>query len=127
VYKRQAQYKGKANDIAGYAKLMGVNVDTTQVTFGQINLMNPGFAGAEVAAIASVSPKGTLTAPVKGNNGVVVMYITDQEKSPRPFDYTEYAALFNRTRGFQALSQQFNLLLKGNKKISNNILKFFQN
>lgn len=122
-----AQYKGKANDIAGYAKLMGVSVDTTQVTFGQISLMNPGFAGAEVAAIASISPKGTLTAPVKGNNGVVVMYITDQEKTPRPFDYTEYAALFNRTRGFQALSQQFNLLLKGNKKITNNILKFFQN
>lgn len=122
-----AQYTGKAKDIAGYAKLMGCNVDSATVTFGQVSLFNPGFDGAKAAAIASITPKGQLTAPVQGNTGVVVMQVVDVEKGARPYDFKESAAIFDRMRGSQALNSQFNKLLIGNKKVKNNLLKFFQN
>lgn len=122
-----AQFKGKAKDIAGYAALMGTKVDSATVTFGQINIFNPGFAGAEPAAIASITPKGALTAPIKGNNGVVVMQVVDIEKAGRPYDFAEYATQYNSVRGAGALSRQLNALLLGNKKVKNNMLKFFKN
>lgn len=120
------QYKGKATDLAGYAKLMDVKVDSATVNFGQITLFNPGFAGAKPAAIASVTPKGKLTAPIQGNNGVVVMQVVDVDTEGRPYNFQESSILFTRMRGAQALSQRFNELLLGNRSVKNNLLKFFQ-
>lgn len=120
------QYKGKANDIAGYAKAMGVNVDSASVNFGQINMFNPGFEGAKVAAIASVTPKGKITGPVQGNTGVVVMQVVNVDANGRPYNFDENSIIFGRMRGAQALSQRFSDVLIGNKKITNNLLNFFQ-
>lgn len=122
-----AQYNGKAKDLTGYAQLMGVKVDSAMVTFGQISLFNPGFAGADVAAVASLTPKGKMTEVLQGNNGVVVLQVVDIDKNARPYDFAENAAMFTRMRGAQSLSQQFNSLLRGHHKVKNNLLKFFQN
>lgn len=122
-----AQYNGKANDIAGYAKLMDVKVDSASVNFGQIAPFNPGFAGAEVATIATVSPQGKLVGPMQGNNGVVVMQVISVDNQARPYNFDENAILFGRTRGAQAISQSFNSVLLGNRTVKNNLLEFFQN
>lgn len=121
-----AQYNGKAKDLPGYAAIMAAPVDSATVTFGQINPFNNGFAGSEVAAVASVSQKGQLVGPMKGNNGVVVLQVVDVDKSGRPYSYDESAALYARTRGAYALGRNIQLVLQGNKKVKNNILKFFK-
>lgn len=121
-----AQYNGKAKDLPGYAAIIAAPVDSAAVTFGQINPFNNGFAGSEVAAVASVSQKGQLVGPMKGNNGVVVLQVVDVDKSGRPYSYDESAALYARTRGAYALGRNIQLVLQGNKKVKNNILKFFK-
>ena len=120
------QYNGKAKDLPGYAAVMAAPVDSAAVTFGQINPFNNGFAGSEVAAVASVTPKGQLIGPMKGNNGVVVLQVVEVDKSGRPYSYDESSALYARTRGAYALGRNIQLVLQGNKKVKNNILKFFK-
>lgn len=119
------KYNGKAKNVEGYAKLMNSKVDSAQVTFGQISPYNPGFGGAEVSAIATVTPKGTTTPALKGLNGVYVVEVVGVETNPRPYSYEENALMYARTRGAQALN--LNNVLIGNKKVTNNLLKFFQN
>lgn len=120
------QYQGKAKDLAGYAQLMEVKVDSTTVNFGQINPFFPGFAGPEAAARASVAQKGELVGPMQGLNGVVVMQIVGVDTEGRPYDFNENAILYARTRGAQVLGNNLNAVLLGNKKVQNNILKFFR-
>lgn len=120
------QYQGKAKDLAGYAQLMDVKVDSATVNFGQVNPFFPGFAGAEAAARASVAQKGQLIGPMQGLNGVVVMQIVGVDTEGRPYNFDENAILYTRTRGAQVLGNNLNAVLLGNKKIQNNILKFFR-
>ncbi len=120
------QYKGKAKDLAGYALVMAAPVDSANVTFGQINPFNTGFAGSEAAALASVTEKGQLAGPLQGNNGVVVLQVVDVDKQGRPFNFDESAALYNRSRGAYALGRNIQMVLQGNKKVKNNILTFFK-
>ncbi len=120
------QYAGKAKDLNGYASVMGEKVDSSTVNFGQINAFFPGFAGPEVAARASVASKGQLVGPMKGNYAVVVFQVTEEDNEGRPYDFNENAIMYARTRGAQAISQNLNAVLLGNKKVKNNILKFFR-
>lgn len=120
------QYKSKANDLAGYAALMAAPVDSANVTFGQINPFNTGFAGSEVAGRVAVAPKGTLVGPMQGSNGVVVLQVINVDKQGRPYSYDESAALYARSRGSYALGRNIQQVLLGNKKVKNNILTFFK-
>lgn len=120
------QYQGKAKDLAGYAQLMDVKVDSATVNFGQVNPFFPGFAGAEAAARASIAQKGQLIGPMQGLNGVVVMQVVGVDTEGRPYNFEENAILYARTRGAQVLGNNLNAVLLGNKKVQNNILKFFR-
>jgi peptidyl-prolyl cis-trans isomerase D len=120
------QYKGKANDLAGYAQLMGTKVDTTSVNFGQLSIYNPGVGGPDFAATVSVTEPGKLTGPVKGSTGVVVFNVVNVDKEGRPYSFEENAINFNRSRGAAMLNNNLQLLLLGNKKIENNLMKFFR-
>ena len=121
-----AQYAGKAKDVAGYAALMAEAVDSAAVNFGQVSPFNPGFAGPEAAARASIASKGQLVGPMKGMNGVVVFQVVDVDKAGRPYAYEESAALYNRNRGSYAIARNIQNVLLGNKKVKNNILEFFK-
>lgn len=120
------QFNGKANDLSGYAALMAAPVDSANVTFGQINPFNNGFAGSEVAARATVATKGSLVGPMQGSNGVVVLQVINVDKQGRPYSYDESSALYARSRGSYALGRNIQQVLLGNKKVKNNILTFFK-
>lgn len=120
------QLSGKANDLAGYASLMDSRVDTTTVNFGQLSLYNPGIAGAEVVALTTVSEPGKIVGPVQANSGVVVFDIINVDNEGRPYNFDESALLFNRTRAAGTLGNNLQLILLGNGKVENNLLKFFR-
>ena len=121
-----SEYAGKGKTVAEYAKAMGVDVDSATVNFGQINVFNPGFAGAEVAGVVSVTPKGKTVGPMKGNTGVLVVEVTDIDTEGRPYEFREASMQYARTLGPQSLAQNITAVLLGNKKVQNNIYKFFR-
>lgn len=120
-----AKYNGKAKDIAGYATLMGTQVDTTQVNFGQPMIAKLGMNQGKLAAKVATSKQGQVVAPVQANNGVVAFVITSVDDSGRPYTFEESAAQFNRQRGGSALMRNMPLILMGRNKVTNNALKFF--
>lgn len=120
------QIKGKANSLQGYAELMDTRVDSTSVNFGQLSFYNPAIAGAEVAALVSISEPGKLSAPVQAQTGVVVFDIINVDSQGRPYNFDESAATYDRTRGAGALAGNLQNILLGNKTVKNNILKFFR-
>lgn len=93
-----AQFKGKANNLEGYAKLMGAQVDSAQVVFASNftpKLENePGLAGR----IAG-SPKGKLVGPFKGENGVYVFQVYDVKKDERQPSKEELDNRYAQQRG----------------------------
>lgn len=120
------QYKGKASDLAGYAQLMDSRIDSTSISFGQLSIYNPGIAGAEAAALISLTEPGKIAGPVKTNSGVVVFDIVNIDNEGRPYNFDESAALYERTRGAGALGGNLQMILLGNGTVENNLLKFFR-
>ncbi len=123
--KLMAQYKGKANDVAGYAALMGTQADTTSVSFGQFMIPKIGMGESALTAKASVAKAGQLVGPMQGNQGVVVFSVTSVNDEGRPYNFTESSTQYLRARGAIALSQQLTNILRGKEKVQNNILKFY--
>lgn len=120
-----ADYKGKANDIAGYAAAMQSAVDTTQVTFGQPMVRNfPPFEAALNANVA-VAKKGQLVGPVALNSSVVVFQVVDVENQGRPFDFQNDGMVFTQREGATVLQNSMSAILLGNKKVDNRIQKFY--
>lgn len=122
------KYNGKGKDVAEYAQAMDSKVDTAAVNFGQVSQFNPGIGGGEFAAVVAVTDPGKLTGPVKGNTGVIVFNIINVDNEGRPYSFEENAMTFNRTRGAAVVADpnRLPLILLGNKKVQNNILKFFR-
>ncbi|MDE5744962.1 MAG: SurA N-terminal domain-containing protein [Paramuribaculum sp.] len=122
------KYNGKGKNVVEYAQVMDSKVDTAMVNFGQVSPYVPGIGGGEFAAVVSVTEPGKLTGPVKANNGVIVFNIIAVDNEGRPYNYEENAMNFNRTRGAAVVSDpsRLSLLLLGNKKVENNMLKFFR-
>lgn len=116
---------GKAKNVEGYAKLMNSQVDTTAVTFGQIFIPKLGINESKIAATAVTAKPGELVGPLQGNSGVVVFTVTTVDKSGRPYNADESAVQFIQTRGAGALGNSLADILRGNKKITNNSLKFY--
>lgn len=121
-----ADYQGKGNTVADYAKAMDASVDTTSVTFGQRIVR--GFAGGESKLIGNVAAAepGKVNGPIATNNAVVVYEVINLDNSGREFDYDNDAMMFNQTQGAPALSRNIFAILLGNSKIKNNLQKFYQ-
>ena len=119
------QYEGKADNVEGYARLMGAQVDSTTVSFGQMFIPKVGMNESALAAAASTVKPGRLVGPIQGNNGVMVFVVTSIDNSGRPFNTEESSMQFMQTRGAGALSRSLPAIFLGNKKVTNNTLKFF--
>jgi peptidyl-prolyl cis-trans isomerase D len=119
-----AQYKGKAKDIAGYAKAMGTEVAEGDVNFNSPMLANIGVNESALQGAIAAAKQGAVVGPVKGNNAVVVFQVKKVDTASRPYSYEEYAARFNQSLG----AGRFNpmLLLLGKEKVKNNSLDFVQ-
>lgn len=68
-----ADYEGKAQDVAGYAKLMSVSVDTTTVNFGQYMVPGLGINESAVQGKIANAQKGAIVGPMQANNSVIVL------------------------------------------------------
>lgn len=119
------QFAGKANDVAGYAQLMNCNVDSTDVTFGQMFIPGIGAMESQLLGQVPATAKGVVTGPIKGNNGVYVYVVYDVDNESRPYEYTENAARYNQQFGNQAVLQNFFDIMMEKTDIKNNTLKFY--
>lgn len=121
-----ADYAGKADNIQGYAQLMGVEPDTTAVNFGQQYIAGLGVGESELQGRVAAAGAGELVGPVKTNNAVVVLQVIDIDNEGRPYSAEESATRFMQQRGAQRLSGNLSAILMGNKKVSNNITTFYK-
>ncbi|MDE6280018.1 MAG: hypothetical protein K2M05_08605, partial [Paramuribaculum sp.] len=121
-----SEYAGKANDLKGYANLMGVEVDTTNVTFGQAIISGMGYNESNILGAAAAAQPGSLVGPLQANNGVVVFQIINVDNSGRPYNYLESANNFNRQRGAVVLNNLLPRILQGNDKIDNRLMRFYR-
>lgn len=121
-----ADYEGKANDVAGYAAVMGVAVDTTDVNFSQSMVPAIGSRESALQGAVAAAKQGQLVGPMKTNNGVVVLQVTDINSEGRPYVAAEYATRYNNQRGAGALRNALPGILIGNKKIQNKMTTFYK-
>ncbi len=121
-----SEYAGKANDVAGYAQLMGSSIDSTNVTFGQPLIAHLGYNESDILGTVAVAQKGQTVGPLKGNSAVVVLQVINEDSEGRPYIFTESASNFNRTRGNAMLGNAMPQIIQGNKKIDNRLMKFFR-
>ena len=119
------QIKGKASDINGYAQLLGSQVDSTEVTFGQMYIPGIGVMESTLLGQVPVTPKGKLSEPVQGNNAVYVYTVYEIDNQGRPYNYEENAARFNQQFGSQAVMQNLIGIMMEKEKVENNTLKFY--
>lgn len=117
------QYTGKANDIAGYAAVMGTEPATDAVNF----LRSGRIYGSELLGKIVTSATGKVSTPEKGENGVFVYQVTSVNKPTRKLDKAADAQTFNATRGVSSLNDEgFFQLLLGNRPFENRLLKVFK-
>lgn len=132
----EAQYKGKASNVAGYAKLFGTTPDVTSVTFGNDQVMkinttplsldgqegDGGFIGRVAAA------KQGKTYVWAGNSAIYDFTVTKTTKSAMKLKKEElknrwmmqYGIISNQQMGID----RFTSVLMTSKKIKNNLVKF---
>ncbi|MCM1028516.1 MAG: SurA N-terminal domain-containing protein [Pseudoflavonifractor sp.] len=120
------QYAGKASDLAGYAQLLGSQIDSTSVAFGQNSITRIGNRESQVTGSVIAAKPGTLVGPVKGTNSIVVLQVLNVDQAARPYNPEESASTFMRQRGGSALSQMIPAILMGNKKVDNRLKKFYR-
>lgn len=118
------QFAGKAKDVDGYAKLMGVEAAEGDAIFNSPMLAGIGYNESLVQGAIAQAKQGEVVGPLEGNNALVVFQVKSVNTENRQFDFDEYAARFNQTMGIGRF-QPMQLLL-GKEKVENNILKFTQ-
>lgn len=120
------QFNGKATDLNGYAKAMGVQVDTTQVIFGSdMALKLEGEAGI-IGRIAA-APQGKVVGLWKGQMGVYAYQVTKVEKSERKPSKDELNNRFAQTRGAGVIGspQAIAAILGKATKVERNLISFY--
>ena len=124
--KLMADYKGKANDLNGYAALMKVPVDTAVVvTFSQDFIPALRTMENKLTAEAPYAKQGSLNGPVKGDQGVFVYKVVKNEKSASQMTPEQLAQRYAMMIGSSAVSQNALEILKENKDIENNLINFY--
>lgn len=120
------QFQGKAKDLAGYASIMGAQVDTTQVVFAQDMIAKiegePGLVGRVAAA-----QQGKLVGPWKGQNGVYVFQVVKQEKEQRVPTKEELDNRYAQSRGAALVANPsaiYGILSKATK-VKKNLINFY--
>ena len=121
-----ADYQGKAKDIPSYANLMGDQVDTTTVNFSQSFIPGIGVSESEILGRVAAAKTGDIVGPVQGKNAVVVLQVTGIDNQGRPYDFNESATRFEQQRGASRLMGSLPSILRGNKKVKNNINVFYK-
>ncbi len=118
------QYNGKASDLAGYAKAMGVQVDTTQVIFGSDRAAKlesePGIIGRVAAA-----SKGKVVGLWKGQTGVYAFVVEKTEKSERKPSKQELNQRYAQTRGGAMVAQGLTQILGRATKVERHLIDFY--
>ncbi len=120
-----AQYQGKASDIAGYAKLMDVAVDTAAVTFGQNYIAGIGSRESDLTASVAVADSGKVVGPLKANTSLIVYEVIGHDKSKRELTDLETEQQFARTRGNQMVMQQAVNILREATDVENMMIRFY--
>lgn len=132
----EKQYKGKAKDVAGYAKAMGTTVETAEVTFGNDQMgtvmtsqMMPNGMEGDGGLIGRVA--GSKVGSVnfwKGNNGVYafrVLKSTPSNITMKPEElnsrFMMQYGIYDQQYGASRLSQA----IMGSVKVVNNTAKFY--
>lgn len=120
------QFSGKANDLAGYAKLMGAQVDSAQVVFASNFAAKLENEPALIGRIAG-SAKGKLVGPWKGENGVYVFQVYDVKKDARQPSKEELDNRFAQQRGGAMVSNPNALaaILGKATKVKRSLISFY--
>ena len=120
------QYKGKANDLNGYASLMGAQVDTARIVFAANGDPKIGNEPGLVGRVAAAKP-GTLQGPWKGENAVIVYQVVKQEKEERKPSKEELDNRYAQTRGAQVFANPSNIyqILSKATKVKKNLISFY--
>lgn len=120
-----ADYAGKANDLQGYAKLMGDSISNGNVNITTPSLLNIGVGESALQGNIAATEKGKFAGPLKGNRGILVYQVDDVNMEGRPFNERDYGSRFNQTFGIIRQGSPLPLLL-GKDKVDNRSLNFVQ-
>lgn len=121
------QYNGKAKDLAGYAKLMGTNIDTTQVVFAQGNAPKIDMSETALIGRMAAAKKGAFNGLYKGNSAVYAYQVANVEESKREQTKEELDRQFAQSRGQYVVGQQqaFMRILSNAAGVKKNLIKFY--
>ncbi|MBP3536370.1 MAG: SurA N-terminal domain-containing protein [Muribaculaceae bacterium] len=120
-----ADYAGKANDLQGYAKLMGDSISNGNVNITTPSLLNIGVGESALQGNIAATEKGKFAGPLKGNRGILVYQVEDVNMEGRPFNERDYGSRFNQTFGIIRQGSPLPLLLVKDK-VDNRSLNFVQ-
>lgn len=123
------QYSGKASDINGYAKAMGVEVQSGDAIFNAPMLATIGFGESLLQGQVAAAPLKQVVGPVKGKNAVVVFVVNSEDNKGRDYTFEEYSNQFNRNLNLGNMRNLGNSnyivnLLRGDNKVENYSLNF---
>ncbi len=130
----EKQYKGKAKDVAGYAKAMGTTVETAEVTFGNDQMgtvntapMMPNGMEGDGGLIGRVAGSKVGTVNFwKGNNGVYAYRVLKTTPSNIQMKKEELNSRFMMQYGIydqQYGSRRMSQAIMGSAKVKNNSAK----
>ena len=123
------QYSGKASDINGYAKAMGVEVQSGDAIFNAPMLATIGFGESLLQGQVAAAPLKQVVGPVKGKNAVVVFVVNSEDNKGRDYTFEEYSNQFNRNLNLGNMRNLGNSnyivnLLRGDNKVENYSINF---
>ena len=120
------QFQGKANDLNGYAALMGTQVDTVNVVFASNGDAKLGGERGLIGRM-SVAQPGKLNGPWKGESAVFVYKLEKQDKVQREPSKEEIDNRYSQTRGGQIFANQrtINAILSNATKVKKSLIKFY--
>ena len=123
--KLAAEYAGKGNSVADYAKAMETEVQEGDVTIVSPALLTLGVNESALQGAIAAADKGQLVGPVEGTRGILVFEVKDINNDNRPFNAAEYGQRFMQNFGFSRRQSPLPLLL-GKDKVDNRSLNFVQ-
>lgn len=111
------KYAGKGKTIGEYANAMGVTPQNMNVAFGA------GTIGGNAQGALAAAKKGDLVGPVQGNYAVYVFQV-DDVTTPDFAAADLTTRLGEASRAFR-MPQLSPIMLIGNRKVNNNLIKYF--
>ncbi len=128
------QYAGKANNLEGYAELMGTEVRTDSTASFNSNTL-PGHMGDNyrLQALLSASKPGEMVGPFQNDMEIVVFTPGERNDNGRPYDFASDSRTFINAfgpvfdmQGRKAVDPVLFQVLVGDKQVKNRSLNFVQ-